>query len=197
MKKFLLLTLLSIPHFLIAQATHELKTDLLGLYWQNKQYQVAYEFIPSNGKFGLGGGLIYDPAKVSLDTNSIFEAPRAMNYPAAYIGLMISGRYYFSSKRLGKGLYVGPHLFIERWVVHNSEYNRLFTEQYGAKPRRLEKPWNSVAAGLQVGFKWLLWKRLVLEPEITAGIDLVDAFREMFPSIYPEGMLFIRLGYRL
>lgn len=195
MKKLLLLTLLTIPYMLAAQVTHELKTELFGVFLQ--QYQVAYELIPANGKFGLEAGLIYRPDQVCLDTNSIFEAPQAVDYQAAYISLMISGRYYFSSKRMGEGFYIGPHLFIERWVVYNSEYNRLFTEVYGAGSPGLENPWENVAPGLQAGCKWLLWNRLVLEPEITLGIDLVDAFHEVFPSTELVGFLFLKLGYRL
>lgn len=187
----------------VAQRTHEIKTDLF-LPPVIKIVHLAYEYSP-NGRLGFEGGLFFSWGHDILgippegyDPNTPCDCYFEVYRPRLNNGIIqISGRYYFFEKQSSAGLYGGLFLLRSFEIWREKTYDKLYEERVGEPPVPFMKE-NHFGIGIQVGYKWLFFKKnILLEPNMGIDYDPRRSVNQAFlggPRVYIVPT--IKLGYR-
>jgi hypothetical protein len=116
--------------------------------------ELAGEYL-LNKRVGLEAGIGFFWEKdVFTGKDTVTGDPVKVTFRSGQINAYLSGKYYFSPRQGGDRLFAGPVLF-------HHFYTSL---EYTGQP--IKKPGSSTAVGADVGYKWLIRKRWVLEPSL-------------------------------
>ncbi len=180
----------------IAQYQHEVKLDLLKAL--DNEYIVHYEVlftknIGFEASFGVERGrtFIHD----FNNSNSQFS------FSTTELNLYLAGKFYISGKKkYGRGFYFGPYLNINYLLDREDGYVEKY-EEINNRPPSIrfsdESRFDTINLGGQIGYKWLILSRFVLEAQISFAnrIFIGPGITKNFGNYY-TGEGFVKLGYR-
>lgn len=196
MKKIIVIVILLLPFFLIAQVKHEVKSDIR-TFWRTDSYLnsaiLFYEYIPQPSKgIELDVGYYSDIEQIP-DTAGRGVFPRVYSdFKRQYTKIGITTKFYFSKKQNATGLFLGLYNAYQIETYREAGYEEEYLRVYKEKPEVFTL--QSITLGGTIGYKWLVWKRLIVEGQIRFGPDILSSFRD---KVYTgDGDGFIKLGYR-
>lgn len=108
-----------------------------------------------------------------------------------YEGNLYFRKYFGKSRKEGKGFYLNSFNRIRIIRKYNQDYLDYLERRGFGEP--LRKPVTNLDMGLGLGYKWVIFKRFVISPQIKTSVNILD-IREGEGGPLTEFQL--RLGYR-
>lgn len=184
--------------YLTAQPHHDLKYDPLSLL--DHKLTFAYEYIPGNGKWGLEVSweryAINDPSQiVRFSADQAWSPPERVeleDFQRSYQGYYVQLRRFFSAQNRGVGQYLG----ISAYYESNTHMQAKTIDAEVEKVFDLYRSYSyaGLSMGLNFGYKFLLWKHLILEPN--AGMRYLILPHDQLQLGGGKYILFFKTGYR-
>jgi len=197
MKTLITAVILLLPILLFSQGKNELKFDALGL--ANKGYELSYERIIKQ-KLGVEIGFRFNNNQHALDTVAINwstitpgELPYLFFDKKSYMA-NIQIKYYPFQKIMGEGMMFGAFLRYASKPQFEQSYFDAY-EIYKGEAAPDAKP--SITVGGSFGYKFLWKQRIILEPVLGIGTNLIRPYpNERGDSYLLGGYFKIKAGYR-
>ena len=197
MKTLITTVILLLPITLFSQGKNELKFDAFGAFKQG--YELSYERIINN-KFGIEIGFGFNNDPYALDTIPISttvltsgETPFVFFDRKSYTA-NLEIKYYPFQKTMGEGMMFGAFL---RYASEPQFEQNYFDAYELYKGSVAPEPTHSITVGGSFGYKFLWKQRIILEPVLGIGVNLIRPYPNERGNSYLVGGYFkIKAGYR-
>jgi len=100
----------------------------------------------------------------------------------------------YSKKKQNYGFYYGAYLRAYYQAFIEEDYYRTFEEYEGMPSSLPNHSLENLGVGIHLGYKFLLWEKLVLEPALGIDYDIVESMEYAGYSF--GALLELKLGYR-
>jgi len=197
MKILILSVILLLPLFLFSQGKNELKFDAFGA--ANNGYELSYERI-INKKLGIEIGVRFNNEPFALDTIPINSAVITSGetpfifFDRKSYSANFEMKYYPFQKIMGEGMMFGAFL---RYTTEPQFEQNYFDAYESYKGSAAPDPTPSLTVGGSFGYKFLWKQRIILEPVLGIGVNLIRPYPNDRGDSYILGGLFkIKAGYR-
>lgn len=177
------------------QKIHEVKTDIL--IPMVSGVHVGYEFIPEK-RWGLELEARYRwkvegwPLVVcaGCDPPLVYQKVVTFN---------MNTKFYFPCKADGSGAYVGGYLRMDQLLSPLNASSSLFIPEYyvNEQVRPIQNKSLRSGIGILAGYKFIVWKRLVLEASMGMDWDYRWIFANQRNGFDWSGIPSLKAGYRL
>ena len=149
----------------LALAQHEIKIDYLSLSIKGKYYGFSYEYLFDN--FGLEVDLYINGQEIFIrDSLSNLTPITGKEFNQFSTRLNISSKFYLLKNRIGhKGFFVGPTVGFDRLHTVDdgvADYLQTVQNPVQISDYRYERGNNAFGIGGQIGFKFVIKKRVIL-----------------------------------
>lgn len=167
-----------------AQSEHPFELKVNAFHFLDSKTEIAAEYLLSP-RVGIEAGIGFrSENSSSYFIDSLINGPaiesRELNY-------YVSTRYYSNPKDIGTGFFVGG-------MLHFYHYAKYQVQGEDVAPPQKDK----FSIGAEPGFKWLLWKRAVLELSSTwlANLEKVETPYDSFTRVNYDLLINGRIGFR-
>jgi len=197
MKNLITFAILLLPIILFSQGKNELKFDALGIF--NQEYELSYERV-INKKLGVEIGFGYNNNQYALDTIPIdFSILQEGEIPYLFFDKKsytanLQLKYYPFQELMGEGLMFGAFLrYASAFQFEQDFFDAYETYKGTAAP----DPTPSITVGGSVGYKFLWKQKIIIEPVLGIGTNLIRPYPNERGDAYLIGGFFkIKGGYR-
>lgn len=201
MKQLLTITyLVLLPFAIYCQTQVEIKLEMDGFkFLKNNTYQPSIEVL-LNQKYGLDLELGFLNSEFSFPGTRYNGFIRSKNFVRKEFRPSIGVKYYFLFNKNSNGLFLGPY-FRLNFITHlgegtNDALQQAFNlSQAELENFRLMEGLDSFNYGINIGYKWVFFSRLIVEPLFI--ISALNKPKEELSRINSsDGDMFIRVGFR-
>jgi len=193
-KLLLILFLAYCPVFGFGQLKHEIKIVPLDLF---SAFTPSYELI-LNEKIGIELETSFDARDITLFSSTVLGgnfSSEAFDRKRFILG--ISGKYYFSPNKHGSGFYIGPHLrFTFNTFIEDTFEDAYFQRFNTTLPYWGRQGYQSLNAGLNGGYKWLIKERFIVESSFLGTLFYAKEENGQSGTRGFDLDIEIRVGYR-
>lgn len=200
MKTFLRILALAFPFFVNAQVKHELKYDAIGLFTNSglpryHQVRLFYE-LDTKSFLGFETDLSYtwDNAYITYRDSASAFGYYAEFFDVERLNVGITAKVYVSKKKYASGFFLGVYNAYGIETHREEAYKEIYTTAYNRTPKIYTL--RNVVLGGSIGYKLLVLKRIIIEPNIRYGRNILYKNRSKSDIFSKDGNLFLKIGYR-